>query len=184
MSLISAAYFRDFNGISQNIDDQVITTCIFQTEETLKFLIGKQFYEQMVTQYEGADDTTGFSTDNLAFYDPYLKQWIAKHAYTILLHRNNYEVTRAGIRVFTEETSSIGSDKMIGEILKYEKQQAEQYKGRMINFLRGQQKADSSKYPLYSDDCGDRIGTTFHITSVSKKEDVYIKIQNQINNGA
>lgn len=182
MSLISAAYLRKFNGIGQNIDDHVVESCIFKAEEQLKFLIGKEFYDELVTQYESADNTDGFTAENLSFYDPYLIQWIAKYAYTILLYRNSYEVVRSGIRILNEETSNPVTDKILGEILKQEKQEAEQYKGRMINFLKGQQKADSSRYPLYEDDCGDKIGTTFHITAVSKTEDVNLKIQNQINN--
>lgn len=184
MSLISYAYFRDFNNVSQNVDDENIKPCLFQAEQELKFLIGKEFYDQLLSEYESADGLSGLSSDNLAFYDPYVLQWVAKWAYVDLLQNGNYQVTRTGVRVFGDENNSLGSDKLLGEIIKGHRQREQQLKGRMINFLRGAQKANSAKYPLYSYDCGDRMGSTFHITSVSKIEDVYVKIQNQINNGA
>ena len=183
MSLISYAYFRDFNNVSQNVDDNTIKPFIFQAEQELKFLIGKEFYDQLETQYNAADGTTGFSADNLAFYDPYLIQWIAKSAYVDLLQNGNYQVTRTGLRVLSDDASSLGSDKLIGEVIKAQRQRAEQFKGRMIAFLSGEQRRDSSKYPLYDDSCNaNKFGASFHITSVSKEEDVYVKIQNQINN--
>lgn len=185
MSLISLAYFRDFNNVSDNIEEKDIKPHIFRAEQELKFLIGKSFYDELVSQYESADGTSGLSADNLSFYDPYLIQWLAKHAYVYLLKGNNYKVTRTGIRTFSEDNSAESTDKIIGEIIKEEKQQVEQYKGRMIAYLRGQQSADSSKYPLYdTNTCADKFGTSFHITSVSKTEDVYCKITSQINNGA
>ncbi len=182
--IISYAYFRDFNNVSDNVEDKDIKPHIFRAEQELKFIIGKEFYDQLETQYESSTGTSGFSADNLAFYDPYLIQWIAKQSYVYLLMAGNYAITRTGIRTFNEDNSSLGTDKIIGEIIKGERQQVEQYKGRMVNYLRGQQYADSSKFPLYDNDCADKFGTSFHITSVSKTEDVYCKITNQINNGA
>ena len=180
MSLISYAYFRDFNGVSQNIEDSDLRTKIFKAEQELKFLIGKEFYDQLVTQYEASDDTTGFTADNLAFYDPYLKQWIAKQSFVYLVSEN-FSVTRTGLRVFTEEQSSSGSDKLIGEVIKTQKQEAEQYKGRMFRFLRNAQKLVSTKYPLYVNTCGsEKIASSFSITAVSKCEDVYVKVSNEV----
>lgn len=183
MSLISDAFFKDFNNISDNVDSKDVKNHVLRAEQEVKFLIGKEFYDQLLSQYESSDNTDGFTADNLAFYDPYLINYIAKQAFVYLLKGGNYAVTRTGIRVFSEDNSSLGTDKMIGEIIKEEKQQVIQYRDRVINFLRGAQKADSSKYPLFTDSCRD-LGTSFHITSVSKTEDVFCKITKQINYGA
>lgn len=183
MSLISEAFFKDFNNVSDNLDSREVQNYILRAEQEVKFLIGKEFYDQLLSQYESAENTSGLSTDNLNFYDPYLINYIAKQAYSYLLKGANYAVTRSGLRVLSEDNSTIASDKMIGEIIKECKQEVIQYRDRMINFLRGAQQADSSKYPLFDDSCRD-LGTSFHITSVSKTEDVYCKINKQINYGA
>ena len=86
------------------------------------------------------------------------------------------------MRVFREENSDPASDKIMGEQIALAKRQTQFYKEDMINFLRSSQKADSTKYPLYTL-CGTKsTGSGFGISAVSKIDTVNYKIENQIIN--
>ena len=183
MSLITYAYFRDFSGIGQNVEDKDLKNAFFRSEEDLKFIIGKTFYDALVSQLDGSDGEYGsLTTENIAFYDPYVKQFLAAQAFSYYTVTSSYSFTRPGIRNFNEDQSTTGTDKLIGEIIKNAKQQAQSFRGRLINFLRGAQKVTSTAYASYVEDCSDKMGSSFHITAISKEDDVYVKIYNQTSN--
>lgn len=180
VKLIDYAFFRATTDISDNVDDKVLDHKIILAMEQLKFIIGTPFYTELFGQYP-----SGFTPANLAFYDPYVKQFLAWQAYVYYAVRANIYETRTGFREFKEENSDVASDKTMGEMIKNARQLAESYKGQMLIFLRQQKGISTANYPLYTDTCGDKMGSGFAITAVSKnKADVYFKINRKtINNG-
>lgn len=177
--LIDTAFFRDFNSVDDNVDSTDIDKKIFKAERKLRFLLGPAFFDEIETQYDSADDTSGLSTDNLALYDPYIKEMLASEAYVTLLERNVLQVKRGGLVVFKNEGNEPGSDKIVGEAIKAAKNEAEQFKNAMMSFIEGEQTRDSTKYPLFT--CGSkRMGTQFHITEVKRKDHTLKDVNSQI----
>lgn len=161
------------------MDSTDIDKKIFKAERKLSFLLGAGFYAQIVAQFDAANDTSGLSADNLALYDPYIKDFLAQEAYVEFLAKSQITITRSGPVVLRNENNDPGPDKLVGELIKTEKQSAETYKNGMISFIEGEKKRDSTKYPLYS--CGNKkLGTMFQITSVEKIDRTNCKINNQV----
>jgi len=170
-NLITYAYFRELTDVSENIDDKTIKPKLKMAHDQLKFIIGRNFYDQLTSQYPN------YSGDNLAFYDPYVKEYLAWQAYAYYVPRSNSYETRTGIRVFKEENSDAVSDKVLGELISLGKQNAEFYKGAMINFLTEAQKNNSASYPLYTDKWpASKMGAQFSITAVKGRDHRFSRI--------
>jgi len=182
--MITYAYFKEFNDVSDNVDDKDLKPKLNRALADLRFLLGQSFYDQLKTEWDGAnEEESGFSADNLALYNPYIKEYLAKQMFVYFINRSLIEFTRTGPRVHTEENSQAAADKIIGEMLADEKQQVNHFKGRLLIYLRQAQKIDSTKYPLYTENCTDKMGASFHITAVSRNEHAYSDINKQVNNG-
>lgn len=178
--LITYAYFKGETDISQVVDNEKLDNPIKHAGDRLKELITSSFYDELVAQY--STNPQSFSTDNLAFYDPYVKQYLAWQAYEFYIVKANSYETRTGLRIFKEENSDAISDKTHGELIALAKRQTQFYKDRMINFLRSCQRADKTKYPLYTITDKYTTGNGFGISAVTKKDNVSYKISNQVVN--
>lgn len=163
-NLITYNFMREETRISNNIDDTTLDNPIKRAQKILKFLLGTAFYEEIEDQHE----TTYFSTDNDALFDPYIKAFLAWQAYEFYAIRANVYESRTGFRQFREDNSDVASPEFMANVIRDAKQWTQFYKGEMLTFIKQQQRIDTSKYPLYRD-CGDKVGTGFHITSIRKK---------------
>ncbi len=172
--LITYQYLRQETDISQNVDNKSLDNPIKRAQDMLSFLFGKAFYEQIETQF----DSNNLSTDNDALFDPYIKKFLAWQAYEFYLVKANVYETRTGFRQFTDENSEVASDVVMGNIIKDAKQWTQFYKGEMLSYIKQQQRIDSSKYPLYRD-CGDKVGSGFHITAITVRDKTNRKINRQ-----
>ena len=162
--LITYAYFREETDVSQNVDDKVLDNPIKRAQSTLKFLLGTAFYNEIETQFLAGTLTTA----NDALFDPYIKKFLAWQAYEHYATRANIYESRTGFRQFRDDNSDIASPDIMANIIREAKQWTQFYKGEMLTFIKQEQRIDTSKYPLYRD-CGDKVGTGFHITSIRKK---------------
>lgn len=178
--LITFAYLREETDISDQVDNKKLDNHIKHAQDRLRALICPAFYDQLVSQ--NATTPKSFSADNLAFYTPYVQQFLAWQAYEFYIVKANTFETRIGVRVFREENSDPASDKIMGEQIALAKRQTQFYKEEMINFLRTAKKNDSSKYPLYTLTGTKTTGSGFGISAVSKIDTVNYKIDNQIVN--
>lgn len=182
--MITYAFYREFNDVSNNIDDKDLKPKLIRALADLRFVLGNVFYDQLISQWDSAnEEESGFTADNLALYNPYIKEYLAKQMFVYHISRSAFDFTRTGLRVMTDEFSTPAAEKLFGELLADEKKQVQYYKGRIINYIRQQQKITSTKYPLYTDECVDKMGATFGITAVSRKEHTYSDINKQVNNG-
>jgi len=176
--LITYAYFIKETDVSKVVDNDKIDNYIKKSSERLRALITPSFYDQLVAQY--STNPQSFSADNLAFYDPYVKQYLAWQAYEFYIIKANTYETRMGVRTFKEENSDPATDKIMGDQIALAKADAEFYKNQMIGFLRTAQRVDSSKYPLYTiKNCQPATGG-FGISAVSKIDTVNFSINRQI----
>jgi len=176
--LISYAYFKAETDISKVVDNDKLDNPLKNASDRLRALITPSFYDQLVSQY--ITNPQSFSVDNLAFYDPYVKQYLAWQAYEFYIVKANTYETRMGVRTFKEENSEAATDKIMGDQIALAKAQAEFYKNQMISFLRTAQRVDSTKYPLYTiKNCEPATGG-FGISAVSKIDTVNFSINRQI----
>ena len=178
--LITYAYFKEETDISDNVDNKKLDNPIKNAQDHLRALLGKSFYDELVSQYITTPKT--FTAANEAFYDPYVKQFLAWKAYEFYIVKANTFESRIGVRVFREENSDPVSDKILGEQIALAKRQAQFYKDEMLSFLRTSQKVSSSAYSLYTNCPTVSSGGGFGISAVSKNDTVSFKIDNQIIN--
>lgn len=159
--LITYAYMREETDISQAIPDVELEGKINLAQETLRMLMGDEFYQDYLSVYKGV----GFSGAYLTL-EPYVKRYVAWQAHEFWIIKANFKVTAMGMRVMSEENSTPPTDVQMSGLIKFAKQQAQMYKKFMIDFLNG----NYSNYPLYDHSCNnDLAGNSFHISAVKNK---------------
>jgi hypothetical protein len=165
--LITYAYLRIETDISKNVENEVLDNPIKWAHDQLKFMLGRQLYDEVYAQ--GITLPTTFSTNNAALFDPYIKQFLAWTAYAdYIIKANSYE-TRTGVRVYKEDNSDPASDQTMNMRIKKAADKAQFYKGAMINYIEEQQNLSTANFPLYIKDCSNRkFGTGFGISGVKK----------------
>jgi len=156
IDLIPIAYLNEACFLSLNTDDKKYRMCLKMSQDDIKVLLGTAFYEEIETQY--TDDN--LTEANQKVYDT-LKDVLAWKTYFNYLKFANVDSTPTGMRIFSEENSSLASDVQMYSLEKNVRARAEQYTGVMLGIL----KSKPSDYPLWSG-CG-KSNFGFAITSVS-----------------
>lgn len=162
IKLIDNAYMKGEVDMPQSVDNEKIDHKIYRAQETLRMLWGDEMHQSYLTAYNSGPLTGAY----LAVY-AYVKQYLAWQAYEHFTVTGNFDITRGGFRVYTEDNSVIASDAQMAMIIKDAKQQAQYYKNLLVGYLDGH----SADFPLYNVSCGTKnlSGNTFHISAVSNK---------------
>ena len=159
--LITFAYFKKECDIPQNIPDLEIDSKVYQAQETLRMLMGDEFYQDYLLNYKNNTFTAVYTT----LYG-YVKQYVAWQTNEFWTVKANFKVTRSGFRVHTEENSVVATDIQMGSIIKIAKQQSQYYKKLLVDYLNGH----SADYPLYLNNCHrSSTGNTFRISAIKNK---------------
>lgn len=172
--LIPLSYLNEACFLSLNNDTKKFDMVLKMAQEDLKSVLSTEFYSEIVSQYPNS-----LTTDNDTLYEGYIKDFLAWQAYAYYLKFANVNDTPTGIRQFTDDNSSIASDVKMYSLEKNVVQRANEYKGRMISFLKLEQSKDSTKYPLWTDRC-DSYGLSFAITAIDGKTDTIIRINKAV----
>ena len=122
--LIPQSYLNEACFLSLNVDAKKYSMVLKLAQEDLEDVLGKEFYDEIVDQYEAETLTT----DNDTIYEDYIKDFLAWQTYYHHLKFANVDVTPTGIREFTDENSTLASDVKMFSL-------------------------DSTKYPLYTSRC-------------------------------
>lgn len=159
--LIDYAYLREETDLPQTIPDADLERKIYDAQETLRMLMGDEFYQDYKANY-----IAGTIAGAYLSLQPYIDQYVARQAYEFYVSKANFFVSRAGFRVIAEDNSTPASDVQMASIIKEAKERAQYYKRLLVEFLNG----NSANYPLYDSYCNtSNTGNSFHITAVSKK---------------
>lgn len=159
--LITYAYLKDEVDLPRELPDYELEGKIYDAQETLRMLMGDEFYKSFLNEYL-SNQWTGA---NAALYDPYVKQYVARQAHEYWIVKANFKPTNAGFRVHTEDNSTPATQIDMAPLIKDAKQKAQYYKKLLVDYLEG----NASLYPLYNASCGnDLTGNTFHISAVRK----------------
>lgn len=160
--LIPIAYINEACFVSQNIDEKKMKANIEEAQADLKDILGPEFYDQIVTQYE--NETLTSANDTL--YEDYIKQFLAWQSAYYSLGFSQADSTPTGVREFNDENSTILSDLKLHAFEKNVKRRATRYKYDLINYLKQSQDNDSTAFPLWEETCEEEFG--FGITAVSR----------------
>ncbi len=171
--LIPIAYLNEVCFLSLNTDDKKYRMCLKMSQDHLKDDLGPEFYTQIESQFPST-----LSADNSTLYEGYIKDFLAWQTYFNYLKFANVEATPSGIRSFKDENSDIASDIQMYSLEKNVRTQADFYKYQMINFLKESQANDSTKYPLWENDCKEYM--SFAITSVDRRSDALLRVNKSI----
>lgn len=164
--LIPLSYLNEACFLSQNIDEKEFKIHLKLAQQGLEDILGYEFYQQIETQYDANSDT--FTTDNATLYENYLKDYLAWRTYFKYFGFSQSKSTPTGERVFNDENSSILQDVQLFSKEKNVESIVNHYKYRIINFLRLSQKNDSTKYPLWVDNCQPQF--SWGITAISRDQ--------------
>lgn len=175
IDLIPIAYLNEVCFLSLNTDDKKYRMCLKMSQDHLKDELGPEFYTQIETQ---AAPGGTLSPDNSTLYEDHIKDFLAWQTYFNYLKFANVDSTPTGIRAFKDDNSDLASDIQMYSLEKNVKAQADFYKYQMVNFLKESQANDSTKYPLWEDECKEYM--SFSITSVDKRSDALIRVNKTI----
>lgn len=171
-ALISLSYLNDACFLSLNVDDKKYNMVLKVAQDTLKEILGAEFYAQIESQYPN------YTGNNSTLYTNYIKDYLAWQTYYYYLKFANLDSTPTGIREFKDDNSDVLSDVKMYALEKNIMEMVNRYKGQMISFLRLEQEKDSTTFPLYIQKCDTSFN--FAITPIDKKSDLLIKINKTI----
>lgn len=158
--LITYAYLKEEVDIPQNIPDSDLEHKIYRAQEMLRMLMGDEFYRDFLSNYKA----NTLSTNYKALYE-YIKKFVAWMAFEFFIVKTNFNITRGGVRVHTEENSVVASDVQMGMLIKDAKQQGQYYKNLLVDYLND----NYTLFSLYDNNCRTNLtGNSFHISAVKK----------------
>lgn len=153
--LIPLDYLTEACFLSVNNPDKKYKMALKLAQDQLKSILGREFYEEIETQYDASADT--FTTANESLYEGYIKDYLAWQTYKFYIGFSQADDTPTGIRAFTDENSEIISDIKLSARERNVESQVQFYKSEMTNFLREAQTNDTTAYPLYTYRCTDEM---------------------------
>lgn len=174
INLIPLSYLNEACFLSLNVDAKKYQMVLKIAQDTLKDVLGGEFYDHIETQY----DADTLSAANQTLYENYIKDFLAWQTYYYYIKFANVDSTPTGIREFNDDNSSVVADVKIYALEKNVTEMVNRYKYAIINFLKLEQEKDSTAYPLFESKCD--YGFNFAITSVDKQFDTLIKINKTI----
>lgn len=178
IELIPIAYIQEICLISDNINEKKIRVALEMAQEDLEDTLGREFYDQIKAQYEAGTLTA----NNTSLYDPYIKKYLAWQAYFYFMGNAQHDSTPTGFRNFNDENSSLITDVNLYAQEKKIRERADRHKSKMINFLKEAQANDSTKYPLWEDECVDVNGIAFTAIDKDGSADAIARVNGKIIN--
>lgn len=164
--LITYAYLTEETDLPVSIGNDQFEHKIYEAQEMLRADIGDEFYQDFLTNFKNNTLSTAY---NSAF--PYIKQFIAWQTYEFWIAKANFNPTRSGIRVHTEENSTVATDIQMATLIKQAKLKSEYYKNLLIGYLKNH----SADYPLFTKCCTKPTGG-FQVSVVrnrNSRSDIY-----------
>lgn len=177
-NLIPLSYLNEACFLSLNVNPKKYQMLLKIAQDNLKQVLGAEFFEQILSQY--STDPVSFSADNLALYDPYIKDYLAWRTYSEYMGFGNGDETPTGTRKFIDENSELLSDVEMYARQKNIQKNLTMYKNDLVNFIKESKINDATKYPLYEERCHEEF--SFGITAVSKKSNALFKVNKTVKN--
>lgn len=162
--LIPLSFLNESTNLSSNIDEKQFKMHLKLAQEDLQDILGYEFYTQIETQYDPNNDT--FSTANATLYENYIKDYLAWRTMFLYTGFSQSSSTPTGFRAFDDENSSVLGAIEMAALGKNIEARANNYKYRMIKYMRLQQQILSTNFPLWVDSC--KAELSFAITAIRR----------------
>jgi hypothetical protein len=173
--LIPLEYLNEACFLSLNLDEKKYRMCLKMAQEYLSDkILGERLYEQIETQYKAGS----LSTDNGNLYEKYIKDFLAWRTYYNYLKFSQDDATPTGFRNFNDENSSLLTDVQMYSKEKNVIAQCKVYEGRITSYIRLQKSKDSTKFPLWYDNC--KPQNSFCISAIDGKSNTVISVNKSI----
>lgn len=118
-------------ALSQTADDARVNVCIQQAQNSLRAVLCRDFFNELITEFE-AESYTGLNETLVEVYiRPYLS-WLAYEKYVLIGSQAN---TKAGFREHLDDDSQPVTDQRLKSLMKNAYEQSEYHKRDMINYL-------------------------------------------------
>ena len=118
-------------ALSKNADDSRVNVCIKQAMNRLRVVLCRDFFNELMTEFN-TETYTGLNETLVEDYiRPYLS-WLAYEIYTLIGAQAN---TKAGFREHLDEDSQPVTDQRLKSIMKNAYEQSEFYKSLMLEYL-------------------------------------------------
>lgn len=174
--LLEIAYLTEAVMLSKNIDERKFKQALKLAQEQLSMTLGPEFYEEVETQF--STSPISFTTDNSTLYENYIKDFLAWQTYAEFIPFAQLDSTPTGFRQHLDDNSTIAEDIKFFSLSKNVRLKADDYKNKIINFLKLSRERDSAKYPLWIGCQPDTFA--FGISSVSGRDQGVINIHKAI----
>jgi hypothetical protein len=146
--LIPLSYLNEACKLSGNIDEKDYKIFLKVAQFDLSDILGQEFYEQIETQYQPANDT--FTTANATLYEDYLKDYLAWSTYHRYLGFSQSQSTPTGERLFNDENSNLLVDIALAAKEKNVLGMVKMYQNRIVNYIENEQSKVSTAFPLWN----------------------------------
>lgn len=129
-----------------NFDTTLLTRYVFLAQTRyLKPLLGDDFYEELVSESNGATLTA----DNTAILDDWIKPMLAYFIMYLSLPQIRNEITEVGIMNNRSETSDASSNSDYASLRASMLDNGQTWVNNIKEFIKQAQEDDTTKYPLY-----------------------------------
>lgn len=145
--LIPLSYLNEACFLSLNIDEKKFKLNLKIAQEDLADILGQEFYAQIETQYEPANDT--FTTANATLYEDYIKDYLAWSTYHRYLGFSQSDSTPTGERSFNDENSNLLAELSLAAKEKNVLEMVKRYQNRIVNYIENEQSKVSTAFPLW-----------------------------------
>ncbi len=176
ITLLEISYLTEAVMLSKNIDERKFKMSLKLAQEQLSMTLGPEFYEQIISQF--SSDPPSLTADNTTLYEDYIKDFLAWQTYVEFIAFSQLDSTPTGFREHVDENSTIAQDMRFFSLSKNVRIQADNYKNKIITFLKLAQEKDSTKYPLWKACQPDTFA--FGISSISGKDQGVINVHKAI----
>lgn len=118
-------------ALSDNADDGRINVCIGQSQNGLRVILCKDFYNQLITEFNN-EAYTGLNETLVEDYIRPFLCWLAYEKYILIGSQAN---TKAGFREHLEDNSQPVTDQRLKSLMKNAYEQSEFYKSLLKEYL-------------------------------------------------
>jgi hypothetical protein len=155
---------------STEVRDQVINSVQFDVallenriinyqRKYVRKVLGKDFYDEILTQVEGASLTA----DNNTLLESYIKPMLAHYIVFEEMPYLRSQIGSLGSRNPLDDLSGQADDQDYGLLRRRLSSDADLMKQNLIQYIKDEQEDDSSKYPLF-EGCEDSNNSKYFIT--------------------
>jgi hypothetical protein len=139
---ISETFLKQNTQVSDNVDVKYIREAILWTQDSeIQTVLGSTLYNKIKDDIEASNLAGVYETLVQDYIQVCLKHYVTAEC----LPMAHYKITNKGLQIQDSEQSSPASTSSVNFLVEKEKNKAEWYKQRLINYLC----ENSSSYPEY-----------------------------------